>query len=311
MSESEVSAILASTSEPAAEVAAETESAESNESASEGGDQSNLSEPSSSESESSEAAANFAAISRREKAILERESLIKEQESKFSKYGELEAQIEENPLAVLEHYGISLDDILLSSLGDDAPEPTTDDRISSLSAEIEAMKQAKIDEAARIKAKEEELAQNTIDEAISNHKNSIATTISENADKYELINQLDAGDMVWEVTQAHYDNTGIILSIDEAADKVEEYYSNQVKKAMGLSKFQQQNEAPVRRAEEEIKESIVAQHGDRSAPRPTLTQNYLTRNPTKKVSTSVSLTAEESKRLAAKKLDELWKKQRN
>ena len=257
-----------------------------------------------------DASSQFAAISRKEKALLAREQALKDSEAKYSKYGDLESQVKENPSAILEHYGLSLDDIIMNALGEDAPEPTTDDRVSQLQKEIEAMKQSKLDEQDALTKKEEELAQNDIDVAIKSHKEQIMNVINDNADKYELINLQDGQDMVWEVTEKHFGDTGLILTPEEAADKVEDWYTEQVTKALGLNKFQPLVEMREEKVEE-VKESIVDRYEDKRSTRPTLTQNYLTANPSKKEITNTNLSKEDSKALAAKKLDELWKKQRS
>lgn len=244
--------------------------------------------------EDPEFSSRFAALSRKEKYLQEQAAAFKEKESKYSSYADLQEKIKENPLAALEHFGVSLDDVISASLGSDAPPPTVESQIEALRAEIEGYKseQQKREEDAQKKAEEE--YQNSINEAIQVHQLSIANHLSENADKYELINLQGAQDLVWEVTEAHYDaNNGEILTPEQASDKVEAYLEEQVRKAMNLNRFRAKEDTEIKKSPFEVEQVKPTE----KAKSQTLTSDFVQQSaPSEKPS---GLSEEESKRRAA------------
>ena len=188
----------------------------------------------------SQFSSRFAALSRKEKHLQEQAAALKAQQEEIARYKELETSAKENPLELLSKYGLSLDDIISASLGDDAPAPTVESQIEKLRAEIEGYKteqQKKEEEAIR---QQKEAFQNSINEAIAAYQAQITDHLSENVEKYELINLQGAQDLVWEVAEAHYEATEEVLTPEDAAGKVEAYLEEQVKKAMNLSRFKAQ-----------------------------------------------------------------------
>jgi len=174
----------------------------------------------------------FSALSKREKKLVEEQAKYKELEDKFS--GMSEAK-QAGVLKLLEYHGISLDDVIAEALGEDnTPEV---DPVDKVRQEFEEYKQAQLDREAEEKRKLEEQNQNSINEAIDNHKQAITSHLSQNSDKYELINSQGEQDLVWEVTEAHFDEYGEVLSIEDASDKVEQYLENKVRELLKLKKF--------------------------------------------------------------------------
>jgi len=188
--------------------------------------------------EDPEFSSRFAALSRKEKYLQDQATSLKQKEEQYNQVEALKAKIKENPAAVLEHYGLSLDDLILASLGAEAPPPTTESQIEMLRKEIEGFKTAAQQKEENAAKAAEEAYQNSINEAIVAHQLKITDHLSKNVDKYELINLQGAQDLVWEVTEAHYDATdGEILTPEQAADKVEAYLEEQTRKALSLSRF--------------------------------------------------------------------------
>ncbi len=177
-------------------------------------------------------AKRFAALSRREKQLLEEKNKAKEVESKWS---EIEAAKKAGVMKLLEYHGLSIDDVINEALGEEnKPEV---DPVDKIRQEFEEYKQAQEDKLAEEQRKIEEENQNSIQKAIDNHKQAISSHISQNLDKYELINSQGEQELVWEVTEAHFDEYGEVLDIEQAADKVEEYLENKVKELLKLKKF--------------------------------------------------------------------------
>lgn len=236
--------------------------------------------------------ARFAALSRKEREVREAAERASETESKYKEYQDLEAMAKTDPMAILRKYGVDLDSVIQASLGIEKPEPTPEEQIKALRDEIAAERQKTIDDAEAAKKAEEEALQASIDEAILKHQNSITDHLSQNTEKYELITLQGAQDLVWEVTEAWYDaNDGEILTPEVAADKVEDYLSEQVKKALKLSRF-----APETPKETEWESTFKTERSEPKAPiSPTLT----TESTAPAGSKNVQMTAEESKAAAA------------
>ena len=239
----------------------------------------------------------FAALARKEKYLREQEEAIKANSDKYKGYDELEGKVKENPLAVLERFGLDLDTIIAASLGEEAPPMSVEDQIKALRDEIAANKEAETRKEQEAREAAEKAYQDSIDEAILAHKGQIADHLGQNKEKYELINLQGAEDLVWEVTEAHFEaNDGEVLSPEQAADKVEAYLEEQVRKALQLSRFKAKQEAEKAQAPwETVEESPVKRQES-----PTLSQDLVAPAAEKP---TAHLSDEESKALAAKLLN--------
>jgi hypothetical protein len=233
--------------------------------------------------ESDDMSARFAALSRKEKYLQEQAAAHKAEVEAYKasieghkSQEELVAQFKQDPKTLLDHYGISFDDLTMSILGEDAPPPTAESQIEALRAEIEGFKtEAQKKEQAKKEA-EEEAYQKSIDEAILAHQHKITDHLSQNAEKYELIKLQGEEDLVWEVTEAHYEaHDGEILTPEQAADKVEAYLEKKVRDAMNLARFgaktQEKESAPftveeARTTEKPKSHTLTSDHAQQAAP---------------------------------------------
>ena len=66
-------------------------------------------------------------------------------------------------------------------------------------------------------------------------KKKIGSFVSQN--EYELINASEANGLVYDVIEEHYNDTGRILDMKEAADAVESYLEDEAMKLMRLNKI--------------------------------------------------------------------------
>ena len=78
----------------------------------------------------------FAALSRKEKYLRDQEERIKASAAEGQSLQALMEKLKSSPLAVLEEQGISLDDILAASLGEDKPAPTVEEQLKQLREEM-------------------------------------------------------------------------------------------------------------------------------------------------------------------------------
>jgi len=114
---------------------------------------------------------------------------------------------------------------LLGASPDELPDlkaPEADDPVRSLKEEIEAMK----------RQREEETQQKAINE-VKGHINSI---LSQDKDAFELIHAYDAHDMVFDLVVDHYREHQEALDYKEAANRIEKYLEDQIKRATSTKK---------------------------------------------------------------------------
>lgn len=196
-------------------------------------------------------AAKFAALSRKEKQLRERErqmqAHIKQlEEAAKAKEAELSSKLidptrlKREPLKVLEETGLTFQQLAELVLNDGKPTPDMliSEKERELKAEIESIKK-------QIEAKEQAEAEARLQAQIDNFKGKIQSEIANNTTDYELINANGAFDLVYEVIEAHHartaaesdDGQGEILSIKAAADAVEQHLLEEAKKVLGLSKI--------------------------------------------------------------------------
>lgn len=235
-------------------------------------------------------ASRFAALTKKEKKLVQERAKIKEYESKLKEY----ESIKEGGVAkALESFGFTIDDVINYALGSDSEsvkEPV--DPNQQLREEFEAYKKSIEDkEAEKIKARQE-AEEKQIQQAITTHKDSIAEYVSQNADTYELISSQGQEDLIWEVTEAHFNETGEILSIENAANMVENHLEKEVEKLLKLKKF---NKQPVNEEKVEDKPSSIQS----SYSSKTLTNSQV---PTSKITYEAPKDREDSLKKAAELL---------
>ena len=200
------------------------------------------------ESSQDQFASKFAALSRKEKALRERES---EYESKFEemerRLADYEASSQEpevdweqmlrnDPLGALEEAGLGYDKLTELALNDGKLTP--DMQIAAMREEIERDYKRKFEDLEeRLQAKEEAEAEEYYNNIQDNFQNEIGSFVRENGEDYELISASEADSLVYDVIEEHYNETGRILDLKEAADAVESYLEDEAGKLLKLKKI--------------------------------------------------------------------------
>ena len=192
-------------------------------------------------------ASKFAALSRKEKALRDRES---EYESKFEEMERRLAEYETNsqepevdweqmlrndPLGALEEAGLGYDK--LTELALNGGKLTPDMQLAAMREEIERDYRRKFEDLeGRLQAKEEAEAEEYYNGVQENFQHEIGSFVRENGEDYELIAASEADGLVYDVIEEHYNETGRILDLKEAADAVESYLEDEAAKLMKLKK---------------------------------------------------------------------------
>jgi len=188
----------------------------------------------------------FAALSRREKEIRAKESeyeqRIAELEQRFaSKEPKSEPEIpfdvrlRQNPLKALESVGLSYDKLTELALNDGNLTP--DMQMKLMREELESDYKSKFDDLEnRLSEKEKNDEERRYDEIQMNFKDEIESFVDSNKENFELIDANEATDVVYDVIEEHYNETGKVLGIEEAASAVESYLEDEAEKLLKLSK---------------------------------------------------------------------------
>lgn len=205
----------------------------------------------------------FARLSRREKEIQDKQKELKIQMDKIAEFDKLKSEVKSNPMKFIDSFGVSIEDLLLSIASEGEPEKELSET-DKLKKEIDDIKQAKArEEEEKVKIKEQE-----VQAVISNHQSNITKFIKDNAEKYELCNAQEASDIVWEVTETHWQETGELLSIERAVSMVEEHFEKEAKKLLALNKFKPKNVEKAK-VEEKVQPTVKKDAG----PSKTLTNS--------------------------------------
>ncbi len=183
----------------------------------------------------------------REREILARERALKEQESQFKEFQEYKKKFDEakgkNSKAALELLGMDYNQLTESLLNDGKPPPEVE-----INKVREEFTQYKSEQEVKEKEREEQLkksAEEREQQAVGNFKKDISQYLSDNKNRYELIDFEGQQELVFSVIDEHYTRTtnpetgvGKVMSIQEAADKVEEFLEKKEIDRKKLSKVQ-------------------------------------------------------------------------
>ena len=223
----------------------------------------------------------FAALSRREKEIrakeAEYEKRIADLENRFTvKEPEKEPEVpfeyklKQNPLKALEEMGLSYDKLTELALNDGKLTP--DMQMKLMREELESDYKSKYKELEdRMLEKEKSDEQRRYDEIEMGFKNEIESFVRSNNDKFELIEANEANDVVYEVIEEHYNETGKILDIQEAAEAVESYLEEEAEKLLRLGKVRSKfnpgdnEQEPQRQSQVTLSNAHSAQANERVA----------------------------------------------
>jgi len=223
----------------------------------------------------------FAALSRREKEIRAKEAeydqRIADLEHRFSarepqKEPEIpfDVQLRQNPLKALESVGLSYDKLTELALNDGKLTPEM--QMKLMREELETDYKSKFEDLEnRLVEKEKGLEEQRYEDIKLGFQNEIESFVNSNGEEYELIKANEANDVVYDVIEEHYNETGKILDIREAAQAVENYLEEEASKLLNLgkirSKFNPGNneQEPLRQSQVTLSNAHSAQANERVA----------------------------------------------
>ena len=216
--------------------------------------------PEATEAKDDEFSPKFAALARKEKAILKRSQEVKQMENNIKKMqSDLEAKMAK--LTDLENRGKTDPDYALEALGWDYDkylnyrlndkQVTPDHRVNDLEKRLESMKKEAEERELQRDQKAKEDAERQYSDQISAFKTQIKDFVTEKQSEYELINLYDASETVFETIQAYHQQHKKLLNVKEASDLVEKFLEDQAEeKYMKSTKLKAKFGIPVEKKEE-------------------------------------------------------------
>ena len=208
----------------------------------------------------------FAALSRKEKAIIERERSLKEMQEKVTAWEAAQKSAKEDPTKLLEQAGMTFDDLVNHMIGvkEDPKELTVDDKYKALEEKIAAMEKAAVEKEQVSKQEEAEIA-------VQEFKQDISSFVESNADKFEIVNALGEHELIFQVIEQHYNETEEMMPLENAAELVEKNLEESIRKVMNLKKFSSEASS-----QPEVTETLIEKESDDvrvSNPSKTLTNS--------------------------------------
>lgn len=193
--------------------------------------------------------ARFNALSKREKLLVERERELKQREERLKYFDQEFDQLKRSPRKVLEELGLDFEKFTsayLDELDGKKPEKSVEDMIAEVQKEQSEWR-------TQFEEQQKQMQEAQRRQFVENYKKDLKNYLSSetNLDKYELINAKGAYDTVYDVIQSYFNQTlqetgqGQTISVDEAAQLVEEHFEEEAKTFLSAKKFaEKKEEAP-------------------------------------------------------------------
>ena len=224
----------------------------------------------------------FAQLAREQKKLRqERDEMKRVQQeldarkSTVSSYDELQKLARENPYEVMQKLGLDYEALSRQVLqdGEITPEQKMAGEMKRLRDEIDAMK---AERAELVKQEEAKKYQDTYSTFVDEIKSFV-----ENTSEFDFVKANNAYHVVAEVMQEHYNSTQEVMSYDDAAKMVEDYYEAEAEKYLAVPKLEQRLKerfAPAKTEPEAGQAQEEAKASEKTPPK-TLTNSQVQRAP--------------------------------
>ena len=224
----------------------------------------------------------FAQLAREQKKLRqERDEMKRVQQeldarkSTVSSYDELQKLARENPYEVMQKLGLDYEALSRQVLqdGEITPEQKMAGEVKRLRDEINSMKAEREE---LVRQEEAKKYQNTYSTFVDEIK-----TFVENTSEFDFVKANNAYHVVAEVMQEHYNSTQEVMSYDDAAKMVEDYYEAEAEKYLAVPKLEQRLKerfAPAKTEPEAGQAQEEAKASEKTPPK-TLTNSQVQRAP--------------------------------
>ena len=224
----------------------------------------------------------FAQLAREQKKLRqERDEMKRVQQdldarkSTVSSYDDLQKLARENPYEVMQKLGLDYEALSRQVLqdGEITPEQKMAGEMKRLRDEINSMK---AERAELVKQEEAKKYQDTYSTFVDEIKSFV-----ENTSEFDFVKANNAYHVVAEVMQEHYNSTQEVMSYDDAAKMVEDYYEAEAEKYLAVPKLEQRLKerfAPAKTEPEAGQAEEKAEAAQKTPPK-TLTNTQVQRAP--------------------------------
>ena len=224
----------------------------------------------------------FAQLAREQKKLRqERDEMKRVQQeldarkSTVSSFDDLQRLARENPYEVMQKLGLDYEALSRQVLqdGEITPEQKMAGEMKRLRDEIDSMK---AERAELVKQEEAKKYQDTYGRFVDEIK-----TFVDNTNEFDFVKANNAYHVVAEVMQEHYNSTQDVMSYDEAAKMVENYYEAEAEKYLAVPKLEQRLKERYAPAKTEPVAGQAEEEAQASEKRPpkTLTNTQVQRAP--------------------------------
>jgi hypothetical protein len=224
----------------------------------------------------------FAQLAREQKKLRQERDEMKRVQQELdarkntvSSYDDLQKLARENPYEVMQKLGLDYEALSRQVLqdGEITPEQKMAGEMKRLRDEIDAMK---AERAELVKQEEAKKYQDTYGRFVDEIKSFV-----DNTNEFDFVKANNAYHVVAEVMQEHYNSTQDVMSYDDAAKMVEDYYEAEAEKYLAVPKLEQrlkERYAPAKTEPVAGQAKEEAQASEKTPPK-TLTNTQVQRAP--------------------------------
>ena len=224
----------------------------------------------------------FAQLAREQKKLRQERDEMKRVQQELdarkgtvSSFDDLQKLARENPYEVMQKLGLDYEALSRQVLqdGEITPEQKMAGEMKRLRDEIESMKAERAELQKQQEAKKYQDTYSTFVDEIK--------TFVDNTSEFDFVKANNAYHVVAEVMQEHYNSTQEVMSYDEAAKMVEDYYEAEAEKYLAVPKLEQrlkERYAPAKTEPEAGQAQEEAQASEKTPPK-TLTNTQVQRAP--------------------------------
>lgn len=186
-------------------------------------------------------------IKEQQNAIKAQEQAFKDREAKLAQTQSLEERLAKDPWSVLQERGLTYDQLVDMAMKAPKPEEMAQRKaFEQLQNEIQALKDAQ----SKASKSYEDGQKQQYDQAISEIRRQTKTLVTAN-DDFETIRETNSVNDVVELIEKTYHKDGVLLTVEEAAQAVEDHLIEEAMKISKIKKIQQRlSPASVAKAQE-------------------------------------------------------------
>jgi TPP-dependent indolepyruvate ferredoxin oxidoreductase alpha subunit len=184
----------------------------------------------------------FAALARKEAEVFRKQQAVRAQQAEIARqaeeiraFQEAKRQAALNPIDALKQLGLTYEQITEYVLNDNKPTPSAE--VQLVRQELEEFKRVQREEQQRLVEQQKAMIAQEQQQIISAFRDEVNDYVTQHSETYELTALYGGHNLVADVVEEHFKQSGKLLTIPEAAKLVEEHYEDLARKAQATKKF--------------------------------------------------------------------------